>query len=70
MCDEFEKGPDTAGVCGAQGSKVCAEVKAENVVYYQYGGWGAYHIELEEMYDYRAVKKVIQIMNPSDVYNP
>ena len=70
MCDEFEKNYTEGGVCGGANGKACAELKAENVVYFGYGGWGAYHIELEEAYNYRYVRSVIQIMNPSDVYIP
>ncbi len=65
MCDEFEKNFQAGGVCGGSGNKACCEIKAENVVKNNYGGWGAYHIELEEAQGYRYVKSVIQIMNPT-----
>lgn len=66
MCDEFEKDVANGGVCGGLDDKVCAELKAEAIVRYGYGGWGAYHIELEEAYDYRYVRSVTQIMNKSE----
>ena len=68
QADEFEKNAADAGVCGKDGDKLCAYRKAENVVAKDYGGWAAYHIELDK--DYIHTKKVIQIMNPSSFYSP
>lgn len=70
MCDEFEKNVAEGGICGSSGGKSCAERKAQVVAQNNYGGWGAYHIELEEIYNYRNVRSVTQIMNPTDVYIP
>ncbi|WP_373837242.1 glycoside hydrolase family 18 [Bacteroides heparinolyticus] len=70
MCDEFEMNVAEGGVCGSSGGKSCAERKAEIVKLMDFGGWGAYHIELEEIYNYRYVRSVTQIMNPCEVYIP
>lgn len=69
-CDEFEKNAKDGGTCGTQGSLSCAERKARIIAQNNYGGWGAYHIELEHAYGYRNVRKVAQIMNPSELFVP
>lgn len=64
-CDEFEKDAKNGGVCSP---KPCCITKAKMVRDNNYGGWGAYHIELDE--NYKWTKEVIQVMNPSHAFNP
>lgn len=72
FCDEFEMdgGAINGGVCKGIGGLSCAESKATWVKENGYGGWGAYHIELEYATDYRYTKSVARILNPSDNYKP
>ena len=70
MCDEFEKDGEHGGVCGGQGGLTCAQYKATVIRDRNYGGWGAYHIELESKWNYRNVRSVTQIMNPSTGIHP
>lgn len=67
--DEFEKDATNAGICskGSDGT-LCAYRKAAYIRDRNYGGWAAYHIELDK--DYVHTRKVIQIMNPSSYYKP
>lgn len=64
-CDEFEKDYVNGGTAPKQGNLVGCQVKAKIVAENNYGGWGAYHIELEAKQNYKWVRSVTQIMNPS-----
>lgn len=67
-CDEFEMAGawKQGGKSPGEGNLAGCEVKAKMVAERNYGGWGAYHIELEAAQNYKYVKSVTQIMNPSE----
>ncbi|MCT7903844.1 Endo-beta-N-acetylglucosaminidase F2 precursor [Candidatus Ornithobacterium hominis] len=67
--DEFEKAGAKGGVCHQVNGLSCAEQKAHFVKRNGYGGWAAYHIELEQEANYKYTRKVIRILNPRDIYN-
>lgn len=62
MAGAWKQGGKSPG----EGNLAGCEVKAKMVAERNYGGWGAYHIELEAAQNYKYVKSVTQIMNPSE----
>ncbi|MGP1392952.1 MAG: glycoside hydrolase family 18 [Candidatus Cryptobacteroides sp.] len=66
QADEFEKFGATGGY--GNGNPSMAERKAEQNKAMNYGGWAAYHIELDK--GYKWTNKVIKIMNPHTAFYP